>query len=401
MPERRPDNSVMFGVKKTRDFNIKEVVEDKEPPQKIESIDFGICSGEEIVRNAVMEVTRDDMYTTVPTAPGQPSIREAATNGPLDRRMGTTNKDSKCKTCDEFLTECSGHFGHLQLTLPVFHQGYFKAIIACLSCICKTCSRLLLPPDERAAALNYFRKVQDDHLRRQAKHRAVVDACKKISVCPQCGAANGPIKKVPASGGTRYLLLVHDQYAKQEDARVSFHNQLCAEDDHFSLTRRNPELKQCVGKALKDLDPLTVLNLFRNIPDEDAECLNMRPEHSRPEELILTHLPVPPCCIRPSVAMGVGQGSNEDDLTVSLAEIVKASATLQETMDKGGGVANVMECWGYLQLKIAHYFNSELPGVQQQLTIKQGKRKVMRGFAQRLKGKQGRFHRGLTPNPNP
>jgi hypothetical protein len=27
--------------------------------------------------------------------------------------------------------------------------------------------------------------------------------------------------------------------------------------------------------------------------------------------------------------MGVGQGSNEDDLTVSLAEIVKASATLQ------------------------------------------------------------------------
>eukprot|EP00960_Hanusia_phi_P070538 767330-Hanusia_phi.AAC.12 len=32
----------------------------------------------------------------------------------------------------------------------------------------------------------------------------------------------------------------------------------------------------------------------------------MRPEHSRPEELIITHLPVPPCCIRPSVAMGVG-----------------------------------------------------------------------------------------------
>jgi hypothetical protein len=44
----------------------------------------------------------------------------------------------------------------------------------------------------------------------------------------------------------------------------------------------------------------------------------MRPERSRPEQLILTHLPVPPCCIRPSVAMGVGQGSNEDDLTVRL-----------------------------------------------------------------------------------
>jgi len=149
MPEKRPDNSVNYGAKKKRDFNAKEMVEDKEPPQKIECIDFSICSGEEIVKNAVMEVSRDDMYTTVPSAPGQPSVREAATGGPLDRRMGTTNKDSKCKTCDEFLTECAGHFGHLRLTLPVFHQGYFKAIIACLACICKTCNRILLTPDEQ------------------------------------------------------------------------------------------------------------------------------------------------------------------------------------------------------------------------------------------------------------
>ena len=147
------------GKKLPADFNAKEMVEDKEPPQKISSIDFSICSGEEIVKNAVMEVQRDDMYTSVPTAPGQASIREAAPNGPLDRRMGTTNKDSKCKTCDEYLTECSGHFGHLRLTLPVFHQGYFKAIIACLNCICKTCSRLLLSGDEKASTVAYFRKV--------------------------------------------------------------------------------------------------------------------------------------------------------------------------------------------------------------------------------------------------
>jgi DNA-directed RNA polymerase III subunit RPC1 len=96
------------GWKKPATFNTKEVVDDKEPPQKIESIDFSICAGEEIVKNAVMEVKRDDMYTSVPTAPGQASIREAAPNGPLDRRMGTTNKDSKCKTCEADLTECAG-----------------------------------------------------------------------------------------------------------------------------------------------------------------------------------------------------------------------------------------------------------------------------------------------------
>ena len=270
--------------RRQRDFNAKQVVDDKKPPQKIDAIDFSICSGEEIVKNAVMEVTRDDMYNTVPTAPGQPSIREAATNGPLDRRMGTTNKDSRCKTCDEFLTECSGHFGQLRLTLPVFHQGYFKAIIACLACVCKSCSRLLLPPEEQAAALLYFRKIQDDHLRRQSKHRAIIDTCKKIPICPHCGSANGPIKKVPAgSGGSgnRYLLLVHDRFAKQDEAKKSFQADLVEEDENFSLTRRNPELKAAVSKAHQDLDPVTVLHILRNIPDEDVECLNMRPEHSR------------------------------------------------------------------------------------------------------------------------
>ena len=77
---------------------------------------------------------------------------------PLDRRMGTTSKDSKCKTCEADLTECSGHFGHLQLTLPVFHQGYFKAIIAVLNCVCKTCSRLLLPANQQAVQLQVRRR---------------------------------------------------------------------------------------------------------------------------------------------------------------------------------------------------------------------------------------------------
>lgn len=189
---------------------------------------------------------------------------------------------------------------------------------------------------------------------------------------------------------------MHDKYSKHEEERNELHGQLLDEDDHFFLTRRNPELKSNVGKAMEDMDPIKVLALMRRISDEDVEAIFMSSEHSRPEELILTHLPVPPCCIRPSVAMGVGAGSNEDDLTVIMAEIIKANATLQETMDKGGAIANVMEQWGYLQMKIAHYFNSELPGVVQQLSMKMGKRKAMRGFAQRLKGKQGRFRGNLS-----
>jgi len=52
---------------------------------------------------------------------------------------------------------------------------------------------------------------------------------------------------------------------------------------------------------------------------------------------------------------------------VCVCVCTQASANLFDTMDKGGGITNVIECWGFLQLKIAHYFNSELPGVNQQL----------------------------------
>ncbi len=58
-----------------------------------------------------------------------------------------------------------------------------------------------------------------------------------------------------------------------------------------------------------------MLALFSAITAEDCILLDVA---DRPEYLIMTHIPVPPVCIRPSVEMDSGQGSNEDDLTVRL-----------------------------------------------------------------------------------
>jgi len=35
------------------------------------------------------------------------------------------------------MQECVGHFGYLDLELPVFHIGFFKLTIQVLQCICK------------------------------------------------------------------------------------------------------------------------------------------------------------------------------------------------------------------------------------------------------------------------
>ena len=78
-----------------------------------------------------------------------------------------------------------------------------------------------------------------------------------------------------------------------------------------------------------DLNPLRVLSLFSAITAEDCILLDIA---DRPEFLLMTHIPVPPVCIRPSVDMDSGQGSNEDDLTVRLRVCIRihsAEACLQ------------------------------------------------------------------------
>ena len=54
---------------------------------------------------------------------------------------------------------------------------------------------------------------------------------------------------------------------------------------------------------------------------------------ARPENLIVTHVLVPPVCIRPSVPMDAG-AFNEDDITVKLQEIVSVNASLTLALEK-------------------------------------------------------------------
>jgi len=111
----------------------------------------------------------------------------------------------------------------------------------------------------------------------------------------------------------------------------------------------------------------------------------------RPENLILQNLLVPPVPLRPSVAMDVGGGSNEDDLTVKLQEIIDVNVALELALTKGPHTRTIMEEWDFLQVQVAQYINGEMPGMQRPIGAK-----PMRGLCQRLKGKQGRFRGNLS-----
>ena len=57
-----------------------------------------------------------------------PELWEEGTHKPksgglMDPRMGTIDRNFKCQTCGEGMSECPGHFGHIELARPVFHVG--------------------------------------------------------------------------------------------------------------------------------------------------------------------------------------------------------------------------------------------------------------------------------------
>lgn len=89
--------------------------------------------------------------------------------------------------------------------------------------------------------------------------------------------------------------------------------------------------------------------------------------------------------------MDVGGGSNEDDLTVKLQEILDMNAAIEVALTRGNFTKTIMEEWDFLQVIVAQYINGEMPGIQKPMGSK-----PIRGLCQRLKGKQGRFRGNLS-----
>lgn len=312
--------------------------------------------------------------------------REPAASGVLDKRLGVSNKKDVCDTCHLRLADCVGHFGYVKLELPVFHIGYFKAITEVLQSICKTCSRVLLPDAERETFLRRMRDPRADALRLLALRKKILGLCKKVVKCPHCQQVNGTVRKITSTT----LKLVHEKYRARaaHDLRNVFVAQFA------EAQASNPELAQHLPKAQEDLSPLKVRELFENIPDQDCDLLWMDSVGGgRPEKLILSSVLVPPVCIRPSVAMDGGSGSNEDDITVKLQEIIQVNFALRAALQKGASLKMVMEDWDFLQVQVAQLMNGDTPGLLKPPGTKSGS---IRGLCQRLKGKQGRFRGNLS-----
>eukprot|EP00592_Proboscia_alata_P018835 CAMPEP_0194420412 /NCGR_PEP_ID=MMETSP0176-20130528/19699_1 /TAXON_ID=216777 /ORGANISM="Proboscia alata, Strain PI-D3" /LENGTH=274 /DNA_ID=CAMNT_0039228013 /DNA_START=117 /DNA_END=938 /DNA_ORIENTATION=+ len=240
-------------------------------PKTISHLQFGLLSASEMQRLSEFQVSSSQLFKMPERTP--------AHNGPLDPRMGVSDKTSVCKTCSLKLVDCAGHFGFIKLSMPVFHIGFFKHTLNLLQSICKTCARVLLSDADRAVHLRRMRHPRTDVLARGATFKKVLDKCKKSKSCPHCHAANGTVKKIH---GVSTLKIVHEKYkgkAMEDEIDDLVQNLQSA----MSL---NKDLSPALKTAVEDLLPTRVLDLFQRMTDEDCEILWLDPLIGRPENLI-------------------------------------------------------------------------------------------------------------------
>jgi DNA-directed RNA polymerase III subunit RPC1 len=359
-------------------------------PKYIKGIEFGALSDKDIIAQSEVEVSKRDLFDLE-------NGRSPAVHGALDTRMGISSNSSECSVCRGNLATCHGHFGHLKLSLPVFHVGYFKATIQVLQSICKCCGAVLIDEEGKRAFRAQLRQPNIDNLRRMNIIKKIVAQCKKQRRCFECGGINGVVKKAAAGSGTASLKIVHDTFRwvgkKPTAEKVQW------DKDIEEAVYNNPDIEKFAKRAVDDLNPLKVLNLFKQIKPEDCELLGIDSGRGgRPEMYIWRYLPAPPVCIRPSVVMSDSPTSNEDDLTVKLTEIVWTSSLIRAGIEKGISINNLMEQWDYLQLSVAMYINSDAasPSILSGAGGASKTVKPIRGLCQRLKGKQGRFRGNLS-----
>ena len=136
--------------------------------------------------------------------------------GLMDTHLGVIEPGLMCKTCGHKVDECPGHFGNIDLAMPVIHVGYVKEIKKLLQATCKSCGRLVLTEDdvkEYQARLDTMEELGSDaiDLREFAKEtaKATEDISAKIEAIQN--DTNSSVESITG------ILSIIDQIAEFQD----------------------------------------------------------------------------------------------------------------------------------------------------------------------------------------
>lgn len=320
--------------------------------KKIQQINFGLMSPEDIRKMSVVTVEYPDTYGD----DGFPIEK-----GLMDPRLGIIDPSLVCRTCGFKGGDCQGHFGSIELARPVIHVGFGDVIHKILRSTCNECGRILLNDEQ----IEYFEEKIHEAMDNKESINSILKEVYK--------AAKRELKTMPED---------------DEEVDMKYCCPHCGAPQEAITLDKPVTIRQGDYK----LTPSEVRERLERITDEDAYILGVNSEVARPEWLVLTVLPVPPVTVRPSITLDTGERS-EDDLTHKLVDILRINQRLLENMEAGAPQLIVEDLWELLQYHVTTYFDNEASGVP---PARHRSGRPLKTLTQRLKGKEGRFRSNLS-----
>ncbi|OQO11911.1 hypothetical protein B0A48_03638 [Cryoendolithus antarcticus] len=345
------------------------------PLKTVKEIQFGLFSPEEIKNMSVCHIEYPETMDEQRHRP-----REKGLNDP---KLGSIDRAYRCATCGESQQECPGHFGHIELAVPVYHPGFIKKVKAILESVCHNCGKLL--EDERNPAFAQAIRMREAKRRFEAVHKI----CKAKMICEpdiqddggdDFGDPKAKLKQ-KGHGGCGNI-----QPEVRKDALKLTGTWKLPRGDQDEDGDKTPEKRP--------ITPQMALNVFRNISERDLMCMGLNADYARPEWMVLTVMPVPPPAVRPSISVdGTSQGMrSEDDLTYKLSDIIRANSNVKRCEQEGSPQHVVDEFISLLQYHVATYMDNDIAGLP---TAQQKSGRPVKAIRARLKSKEGRLRGNL------
>ncbi|MEW5896095.1 MAG: DNA-directed RNA polymerase subunit A' [Nanoarchaeota archaeon] len=309
--------------------------------KKIACISFSVFSPKLVSEASAAKIVTPELYDRE----GYP-----VDGGLMDLRLGVIDPGLRCKTCNQKLKECPGHFGYIELARPVIHIKFVRQIFELLKSTCKSCGRILVPEEKLKRYIAAADKSEEGESAAKKGAiktvKAVTSKLKAKEKCPHCNVSQDKIK--------------------MEKPYNFYENE----------TR---------------LSPIEVRARLEKIQDNDLAAFGYG-SGFRPEWMVITTMQIPPVTMRPSITLESGERS-EDDLTHKLGDIVRINQRLFENINAGAPEVIIEDLWDLLQYHITTFFDNEVPQLP---PARHRGGQPLKTLTERIKSKEGRIRHNLA-----
>ena len=263
---------------------------------RTESVKFTMFSPDEIRNLAATTIVHDKLYVKQLPNPG----------GMNDPRMGTMDRRISCTTCINDNKDCPGHFGKIELPVPVYSIGFLQNTYALLKTICPFCFRINIDENDFKAT-TILETCEDERIRNDQLFIGLTKIAKDKTKCFRCEM---PLPKYSIKG-----------------AVIEW-----AWDSESAILLANLGVWSSYGRSFNAADALLIL---KSVPDDDYRLIGLNPVESHPSWAIMTVVLVPPPPVRPAIMVSEGSKTKgQDDLTSIYQIVIKTCMELDNIIEK-------------------------------------------------------------------